>query len=150
MEYSTLKEMYSAKEAFQGGAAVGVAEASPGDAWASGRAGFTLPTASELILHFHEYSAVPDEDGYEVRLLVTPEYAPLFRRNGYHPTQQIEEERPEGWTVVSFEVESLEEVHAFVRAWGLGVVVMEPAVLARRVKRDAEALLRHYRHVRTG
>lgn len=106
---------------------------------------FSLPKGFDPEQHFRaRFSAVSGEEVYEVRLLVAPDRAPYFKRKTYHPSQQIEEENEEGWTIISYEVEGLKEVRAFVRSWGPGVIVMEPDRLARQVEQDARELMEQY------
>lgn len=109
---------------------------------------FSLPEGFDPEQHFRaRFSVVSGEEVYEVRLLVAPDRVPYFKRKTYHPSQQIEEECEDGWVVVSYEVEGLKEIRAFVRSWGAGVVVIEPDQLARQVERDARELVEQYEHV---
>ena len=111
----------------------------------SGNVYFDPPADFDPELHFKgRFSAVSGDEAYVVRLLAEPEAARYFRRKHYHPTQQIEEERPDGRLVVSFEASGLEEVGAFVRSWGAGVQVLAPDELARRVAAEACAVAEMY------
>ncbi len=138
------------KQALRDFALAGITAAKPCDPAEGGSAYFSPPDDFDPDLYFRDrFSAVSGDEVHVVRLLVAPDRLPYFKRKNYHPTQQIEEERPDGWAVVSYEVEGLKEVRAFVRSWGPGVIVLEPTELARQVKRDAEALIHRYQHVRT-
>lgn len=68
-----------------------------------------------------------------VRLLVEPEAVPYFERKLYNPTQQVEQVRPDGRAVVSFEVGGMEAVKAWVLSWGAKVRVLTPESLAEAV-----------------
>ena len=106
---------------------------------------FSPPADFDPELHFKgRFSAVSGDEAHVVRLLVEPKAARYFERKKYHPTQQIEEERPDGRLVVSFEASGLEEVGAFARSWGTGVRVLEPEALAEQVADEARAVARRY------
>lgn len=74
-----------------------------------------------------------DGDPEEVRLHVTREAAPYFRRKDYARTQIIEAEHPDGTLTVSFETAGLEDARAFVMGWGALVRVLDPPALASAV-----------------
>ena len=74
-----------------------------------------------------------DGEVEEVRLLVEAEAVPYFRRRAYNPTQQIEEVRPDGRAVVSFEVAGMDAVKAWCLSWGAKVRVLAPPALAEAV-----------------
>jgi predicted DNA-binding transcriptional regulator YafY len=108
---------------------------------------FDPPAGFDAELHFKgRFSAMSGDEAHVVRLLAEPEAARYFRRKRYHPTQQIEEERPDGRAVVSFEASSLKEVAAFVRSWGTGVRVLAPQTLARQMAADARAVAQRYQN----
>lgn len=81
---------------------------------------------------------------YELRLLVEPRQALHFRERLYHPTQQIEEERPDGRLVVSYELEGFEEMRSFCQGWGVGVTVLAPESLRERLREEARTLAARY------
>ena len=89
--------------------------------------------------------AITSDHCYELRLLVEPDKATHFRERQYHPTQQINEERPDGRLVVSYELEGFEEMRSFCQGWGVGITVLEPAELRERLGQEAEELIRRYR-----
>ncbi len=106
---------------------------------------FRRPADFDAELHFRDrFQAVAEDEAYVVRLEVAPEKAPHFRRKTYHPTQQIEEERPNGSLVVSYEVLGLKEIASFVRSWGAGVTALEPERLRRRLRKDLRAMQKAY------
>lgn len=88
--------------------------------------------------------AINTGECYELRLLVEPDKAIPFRERQYHPTQQIEEDRPDGRLVVSYELEGLEEMRSFCQGWGIGITVLAPDVLRERLRQEAEVLLSRY------
>jgi predicted DNA-binding transcriptional regulator YafY len=81
---------------------------------------------------------------YELRLLVEPEKALYFHQRKYHPTQQVETVRPDGRLVVSFELEGFEEMRSFCQGWGVGITVLDPPELRRRLMEEAAELVRRY------
>lgn len=97
--------------------------------------------------HFFRASlgAITSGECYEMRLLVEPDKAIYFRQRQYHPTQQVEEERPDGRLVVSYELEGFEEMRSFCQGWGVGVTVMTPESLRTRLREEADELARRYR-----
>lgn len=108
------------------------------DVFVAPPAGFTLDGYAR-----HRFGAL-DGEAEVVRLLVEPEAVPYFRRKEYNATQQIEEERPDGRAVVSFDVVGVDAVRAWVLSWGPKVRVLEPAVLADRVADDHRAAAAFY------
>lgn len=106
---------------------------------------FDPPTGFDPELHFKgRFSAVSGDESYFVRLLVEPDRAPYFRRKKYHPTQQIMDERADGRLVVSYDVDGLEEIGAWVRSWGAGVKVLAPPELAAQIAADAATTQARY------
>ncbi len=98
-------------------------------------------------LHEHvrdRFGAVAGDGVHEVRLLVEAEVVPYFERKEYVRTQQTEEVRADGRAVVSFEVEGLESVCAWVLSWGAKVRVLEPESLARQVAEAHRAAAARY------
>lgn len=88
--------------------------------------------------------AINSGECYELRLLVEPEKALFFRERFYHPTQLIEEDRPDGRLVVSYELEGLEEMRSFCQSWGTGMTVIGPDELRERLLQDARLLIERY------
>jgi predicted DNA-binding transcriptional regulator YafY len=79
-----------------------------------------------------------------VRLLVEPEAVPYFERKLYHPTQQIDDIRPDGRAVVSYEAGGLDAAAAFALSWGPKVCVLEPARLVDQVAEALRAAVARY------
>ncbi len=88
--------------------------------------------------------AITSDECYELRLLVEAGKAIHFRQRQYHPTQQVEEKRPDGRLVVSYELEGFEEMRSFCQGWGIGVTVLEPEALRERLGSEALELVRRY------
>lgn len=106
---------------------------------------FTQPEDFDPELHFRDrFSALKGKGDYVVRLSVEPSKAPYFRRKSYHPTQQFEEEHEDGSLIVSYEVSGLDEIAAFIRSWGPGVLVLDPPELAGRLAAEALDIARRY------
>jgi predicted DNA-binding transcriptional regulator YafY len=84
-------------------------------------------------------------DTHELQLLVEPSCALHFRERQYHPTQQIEQERPDGRLLVSYELEGLDEMRSFCQSWGTGITVLEPAELREKLRQEAETIVVRYR-----
>lgn len=92
------------------------------------------------------FSALAGGKIFTVRLLVEPDRAAYFERKDYHRTQILEEKRPDGRLVVSYEVAGLEEIRSFVQSWGVGVTVLEPPELVAMVAQEAEEVADRYRN----
>ncbi|CCH51598.1 hypothetical protein BN8_00532 [Fibrisoma limi BUZ 3] len=88
--------------------------------------------------------AISTGECYELRLLVEPNKAAYFRRRLYHPTQQVENEQPDGRLIVSYELEGFEEMRSFCQSWGVGITVLEPVSLRDRLYQEAQVLLERY------
>jgi predicted DNA-binding transcriptional regulator YafY len=88
--------------------------------------------------------AMTSDQCHELRLLVEPDKATHFRERKYHPTQEVEEERPDGRLVVSYELEGFEEMRSFCQGWGVGITVLEPDTLRERLRQEAKELVRRY------
>lgn len=89
--------------------------------------------------------AVTSGECFELRLLVEQDKAIYFRQRQYHPTQQVEDERPDGRLLVSYELEGLQEMRSFCQGWGVGITVLEPLVLRDLLYREADELARRYK-----
>ena len=74
-----------------------------------------------------------DGDAETVRLWVSPQAAPYFRRKAHSRTQITEAEHADGALTVSFETAGLEDARAFVMGWGALVRVLAPPALAAAV-----------------
>ena len=74
-----------------------------------------------------------DGPAARVRLWVSPEAAPYFRRKAYIRSQAVEAEHADGAMTVSFETAGLEDARAFVMGWGALVRVEAPPALAAAV-----------------
>lgn len=81
----------------------------------------------------------------EIRLLVEKDRVEAFRRKRYHATQQIEEVLADGRAVVSFEAEGFESWRTFCQGWGVGVTVLAPERLRKRLGQEAKVLVKRYR-----
>ncbi len=88
--------------------------------------------------------SITSDQCFELRLLVEPDKATHFHERKYHPTQIVEEERPDGRLVVSYELEGFEEMRSFCQGWGVGITVLEPGALRERLGQEAEELVRRY------
>lgn len=96
-------------------------------------------------LHFRDrFTAMKGDEIHIVRLQVEPGKAPFFKRKSYHPTQQIEDEKEDGSLTVSYEVSGLDEIAAFIRSWGPGVVATAPTALTDRLRGEAEQVAASY------
>ena len=113
--------------------------------WAGASTYFTPPPDFDPDLHFKgRFGAVAGEDSYVVRLRADADVAPYFHRKKYHPTQQIEEELESGDLIVSYDVEGIEEIRAWIRSWGPQVEVLAPETLANRIRDDAQKMTARY------
>lgn len=91
------------------------------------------PAGWDPALHAADRLGALDGAPEEVRLLVSPEAAPYFRRKTYARTQLVEAEHDDGALTVSFETAGLEDARAFVMGWGALVRVLGPPALAEAV-----------------
>jgi len=106
---------------------------------------FQRPEDFDPALHYRDrFRALDGSTVHTVRLRVSKDKAPHFRNKAYHPTQQIERTLDDGDIVVSYEVSGLDEIAAFVRAWGSDVTVLAPPVLSSQIQRDLQAALEGY------
>ncbi len=87
---------------------------------------------------------------YKLRLLIEPEKALYFRLRKYHPSQQVVEECPDGRLVVSFELEGFEEMRSFCQGWGVGITVLDPPELQKRLREEAMAIAARYAEEQNG
>ena len=97
------------------------------------------PPGWEPALHAADRLGALDGDPQEVRLRVSAEAAPYFRRKTYVRTQLVEAEHADGALTVSFETAGLEDARAFVLGWGALVRVLDPPELAEAVARAHKA-----------
>ncbi|MEM8599994.1 MAG: WYL domain-containing protein [Bacteroidota bacterium] len=95
---------------------------------------FMPPAGFDLSMYGRDrFGALADGNPQEVRLWVSPEAVPYFRRKLYNPTQQIEAEEADGSATVSFDVEGLPSVVSWVCSWGPKVRVLAPPELVKAV-----------------
>jgi predicted DNA-binding transcriptional regulator YafY len=107
---------------------------------------FTLPDDLDPERFFRaSLGAITEGETYELRLLVEAPQALYFRERLYHDTQQIEEQRPDGRLVVSYELEGLDDMRSFCQSWGTGLTVLAPPALRELLHREAEELAGRYR-----
>jgi predicted DNA-binding transcriptional regulator YafY len=106
---------------------------------------FLRPEGFDREAHFESrFNALKGDEMQEVVIRVDEEKTEYFQRKTYHPSQ--ESERLEnGDLKVRFTVSNLDDVAAFVRAWGPDVTVLHPESLAERIESDLEAALQAYR-----
>jgi len=110
---------------------------------------FTPPASFDPSDYFEgRFGAVAGDTAHTVRLLVDPDRAPYFRRKVYHPSQHIEAERDDGRLVVTYTVQGLDEIGAWVRSWGAGVKVLAPDALITQVMEEAKAMQARYRDLK--
>ena len=67
------------------------------------------------------FGALASGDAHTVRLRVEGDKSAYFRRKCYHPTQTIRPAEDGEAIVVTFEVQGLDEIAAFIRSWGAAV-----------------------------
>lgn len=102
------------------------------------------PAGFDPDLYFHERFGALGGETRVVRLSVAPDAARFFREKDYHRSQVIEEERDDGRMVVSFEVEGLDDMAAWIRSWGPRVTVLDPPELIDRIAADARTVATRY------
>ena len=90
------------------------------------------------------FGALASGDAHTVRLRVEGDKSAYFRRKCYHPTQTIRPAEDGEAIVVTFEVQGLDEIAAFIRSWGAAVRVLDPPALAERIAEEAQAVANQY------
>ena len=93
------------------------------------------PPGWDPALHAADRLGALDGPPETVRLWVSPEAAPYFRRKTYARTQLVEAEHDDGALTVSFETAGLEDARAFAMGWGALVRVLDPPALVAAVAR---------------
>lgn len=88
--------------------------------------------------------AMASGETYVLRFVVTAPKAVYFRERRYHYTQLLEEERPDGSVVVSYELEGLDEMRTFCQSWGATLTVLDPPELRDILAREAALLVERY------
>jgi proteasome accessory factor B len=78
-----------------------------------------------------------------VRIAFAPAAARLVRERTWHPTQKLEP-RPDGSLILTMETAGLDEIFRWVLSFGPEAKVLDPAPLARRVKRAHAEAARGY------
>ncbi len=86
---------------------------------------------------------VGGEKIYDVRLSVSPDCLPSFRRKQYHRSQEVTEHE-DGSATVTLRVAGLEDTRAFVLGFGDGVRVEEPEELVAIVRGEVERMMKIY------
>lgn len=114
------------------------------------RTGAAPPEDFDPDLYFRERFGALSGEPEVVRLRVEPDAARFFREKEYHSTQVIEEERPDGRLVVSFEVAGLKDMAAWVRSWGTDITVLAPDELAEHVVEEARRVVAQYESACSG
>ncbi|MGB3585281.1 MAG: WYL domain-containing protein [Tunicatimonas sp.] len=106
---------------------------------------FTIPEDFVPEEYFRgAFGAINSDTVYDLRLLVEPNKAFAFRDRKYHTSQKIEEERQDGRLVVTLQMEGWEEIRSFVQGWGVGVTVLDPPELRKRLYQEAQELANRY------
>lgn len=124
---------------------VDISRAVPADFSDETRNQFDTPLNFDPAEYFRDrFRLLGSDEVYTVRLLAGHQQARYFHRKRYHPTQQIEEERPDGSIVVSYEVEGLEDIRSFAQSWGNGITVLEPPELVAVMRAQANELAGRY------
>lgn len=106
---------------------------------------FSPPAGFDPETYFSDrFSALSGDALHRVRLLVESDRAEYFRRKQYHASQEIDE-ASDGRIVVSYLVESLDEIRSFAQSWGVGVTALAPRELVELLAREARELAVRYR-----
>jgi proteasome accessory factor B len=84
-----------------------------------------------------------DEPAIEVVLRFSPAATPSLKGRLWHPSQVIEE-FADGACQLSMHVSSLDEIHAWVLAWGASVEVVEPPTLRAEIAAEVRRMGKLY------
>jgi predicted DNA-binding transcriptional regulator YafY len=82
-------------------------------------------------------------EGTAVKLRFRPDVAWRLKESRWHPSQQIED-LADGGCLLTISVASMMELGRWVRGWGDGVEVLEPAELRAELRDEAVRLARQY------
>jgi proteasome accessory factor B len=68
----------------------------------------------------------------------------LVSERTWHESQRIQPQ-PDGSMILRLELGGLEEIERWILSWGSHVRVLEPPALADKIRKEAEAIAKHYR-----
>ena len=99
---------------------------------------FAYPADFSLKEHMGQaWGVIRSDQVCRVRLKFNAPVAHMPRTVTYHPSQEIEEELPDGSVAISFQVCGLIELTSWITQWGGNVEVLEPQELRDKVRETA-------------
>jgi proteasome accessory factor B len=78
-----------------------------------------------------------------IRLQFDSFAARLVSERTWHESQRIQP-LPDGSMILRLELGGLEEIERWILSWGSHVRVLEPRALADKIRKEAEAIVKHY------
>ena len=82
------------------------------------------------------------ERNLKVTILVDSQVSHYFKRRKIFPTQEIEEERPDGSLVVSYRVGHYEAISNILKSWIPNIVILEPEGFKKELVEDVKRWVR--------
>ena len=77
-----------------------------------------------------------EDKNIEVKVVVDRSCADFFKRRRMFPTQEIQEERPDGSLLITFRVGRYEEIEYILKSWLPNVSILEPEEFRRKFLND--------------
>ncbi|MEI7636960.1 MAG: WYL domain-containing protein [Syntrophus sp. (in: bacteria)] len=74
----------------------------------------------------------------KVKVLIDAQVSHYFKRRRMFPTQEIQEERPDGSLVVTFRVGHYEAIRNILKSWIPNIVILEPADFRKALLKDVK------------
>jgi predicted DNA-binding transcriptional regulator YafY len=96
----------------------------------------SIPKDLDAILQGSANIWFSGERNLEVKVLVDADCAHYFKRRKMFPTQEIQEEKPDGSLVVSYRVGRYEAIVNVIKSWIPHMVILEPADLKEDLLKD--------------
>lgn len=107
--------------------------------------GFVYPEDFCLKSYFGDsWGVYTSDEAQQVLVKVRPVLAYRFKVLGYHPSQQVVEECPDGSILVSYTTSGIYEFIGWLLQWGELVEVLEPPYLRVQVQERLENMLKKY------
>jgi predicted DNA-binding transcriptional regulator YafY len=75
----------------------------------------------------------------EIKVLINAQVSHYFKRRKMFPTQEIQEERPDGSLVVTFRIGNYEAIRPMLKSWIPNIVILEPEDFRKALLKDVKA-----------
>ena len=83
-----------------------------------------------------------EEENLKVTIVVDANCSGYFKRRKMHPSQEIQEERPDGSMIISFKVGQYEAILNILKSWIPHVLILEPHALRENLLVDVKEWVR--------